>query len=469
VTQRRNASRRAIARRVLLPAALAGVCCLAIPTLADRSPQVHFGKPVVVDADLAGGEPSVIWDRVHRVFVYTSHEGETHTSPTGLTAPSSYSGTAAQIRNNVNMWTSPDGLHWTRVDVPSTAGAPGTASNAGFSDPDLTQDAGGRIYNTGIDMVNDSLFSSPDGGRTWDKGTANCHEGDRPWLAGGPRDTVFLATNPFESFHSVFASTDGGASCGTTSFIDKNGRGKLRYDAGPNPALHGSLIEPYSTPDGTVGVSILRDAVAAFQSGTGAFVEHPATKSDGFFEHFPAVSLDDQGNVYVVWADQHAGGNAIWLTMSHDGVTWTKPYVVARPGHTVFWPWVAAGSRGNAAVVWWEYGSAGATGPVSVMDANIFGIGTPHLRKYTTNAAGRPIHLGAVCGGDATGCLITGGDRRLGDYFTNTLDAHGCVIIATADTTLTDPSTGAARAWSSPIFLRQDAGPSLTGSTCSAR
>jgi len=29
----------------------------------------------------------------------------------------------------------------------------------GFSDPDLTQDAGGRVYNTGIDLVNDSLFS----------------------------------------------------------------------------------------------------------------------------------------------------------------------------------------------------------------------------------------------------------------------------------------------------------------------
>ena len=45
------------------------------------------------------------------------------------------------------------------------------------------QDAGGRVYNTGIDLVNDALFSSVDGGKSWDRGTAQC-DGDRPWLAG---------------------------------------------------------------------------------------------------------------------------------------------------------------------------------------------------------------------------------------------------------------------------------------------
>ena len=50
-------------------------------------------------------------------------------------------------------------------------------------DPDLAQDEGGRIYGTGINLVNDSLFSSSDGARSFDRGTPNCHSGDRPWLA----------------------------------------------------------------------------------------------------------------------------------------------------------------------------------------------------------------------------------------------------------------------------------------------
>ena len=43
--------------------------------------------------------------------------------------------------------------------------------------------------------MNDALFSSADGGKTWDKGTVQCHDGDRPWLAGGRSGQVFMATD----------------------------------------------------------------------------------------------------------------------------------------------------------------------------------------------------------------------------------------------------------------------------------
>jgi hypothetical protein len=63
--------------------------------------------------------------------------------------------------------------------------------------------------------------------------------------------------------------------------------------------------------------------------------------------------------------------------------------------------------------------------------------------------------------------VATGQDRRLGDYFTNNLDGNGCVIIASGDTTQMDPVTGQPRAWSLPLFMHQDAGPSLiAGRTC---
>jgi hypothetical protein len=43
------------------------------------------------------------------------------------------------------------------------------------------------------------------------------------------------------------------------------------------------------------------------------------------------------------------------------------------------------------------------------------------------------------------------------------LDPRGCFIVATGDTTLTDPTTGGPLLTSRPLFIRQTAGPALVG------
>jgi hypothetical protein len=196
---------------------------------------LRFGTPVFVDRELAGGEPLVFADKAHHTHIYTSHEGTTH-----LYRPGLVSGATAEFglnyRNQVNLWTSTDnGSTWTPVNWAGGFVSPPVA-NTGFSDPDLTQDMGGRIYDTGIDLVNDALFSSTDGGRSWTQGTVNCSEGDRPWLAGGKKDEVFLATNTTRDGHQVFRSTDGGQSCPVNGIPDSgddsagvhyDGNGKL--------------------------------------------------------------------------------------------------------------------------------------------------------------------------------------------------------------------------------------------------
>jgi hypothetical protein len=48
------------------------------------TPAVHFGTPVYVDQQLAGGEPLVLADSLHGTLVYTSHEGTTHLYRNGL-------------------------------------------------------------------------------------------------------------------------------------------------------------------------------------------------------------------------------------------------------------------------------------------------------------------------------------------------------------------------------------------------
>src|SRR5439155_20841437 len=328
--------------------------------------------------------------------------------------------------------------------------------NTGFSDPDLTLDAGGRLYNTGIDLVNDALFSSADGGKTWDKGTVQCHDGDRPWLAGGRSGQVFMATDTVEGTlsHQTFRSDDGGQSCSTDGVPDAGstkdggsytGFGKLYY-------VSGKLIEPVVYTDSNGSVSGV--GVGTWAPGDAAFTPHKAAGTT-MYAHWPAIALDGGGTVYLVWDTDArragttggcAGGptpapNRIMLAWSKDfGTTWSTPIAVAAPAHArVLWPWVTAGDAGKVSVVWYqtEPGEVAdldcQTAHLHVLEATILHATSPTRTVQTVDAAGRPVHIGSVCQGGTT-CVVTGQDRRLGDYFTNTLDARGCVLIATGDT-----------------------------------
>jgi hypothetical protein len=127
-----------------------------------------FAPPVYVDQQLAGGEPEVFADTKHGTLIYTSHEGTTHLYRDGIvSSPWGDFSFVTNYCNQVNVWTSPDGgVNWFRDGYLGSPCPTSPVENTGFSDPDLTQDAGGRVYNTGIDLVNDALFSSADGGKT---------------------------------------------------------------------------------------------------------------------------------------------------------------------------------------------------------------------------------------------------------------------------------------------------------------
>jgi hypothetical protein len=450
-----------------------------------------FAAPVYVDQQLAGGEPEVFADTLHGTLVYTAHEGTTHLYRDGIvSSPWGDFSFVSNYCNQVNIWTSPDGgANWYRDRYLGTQCPTSPTINTGFSDPDLTQDAGGRLYNTGIDLVNDALFSSIDGGKTWDKGTADCHDGDRPWLAGAKADQVYLATDTVEgsnSGHQVFVSNDGGNTCSATG-IDDNGPlpdggtftgfGKLYYD---RPAA--TIVEPaiFDHGDGSFGVGI-----STMPAGGSAFTPHEAVRGTSMYAHWPAIAIDAGGTVYLVWDtnDRQAGTsggcngdptpapNSIMLVSTKDlGKTWSSPVVVAQPAAArVLWPWVAAGDAGKVSVVWYQTEPLDGlpdldcqTGHIHVMEASYLGLGGKKLQSWTVDAAGRPVHIGWVCQGGTT-CVATGQDRRLGDYFTNTLDARGCVLIATGDTRLTDPTTGGPLPTARPLFLRQTGGPRLIG------
>src|SRR5438270_12201676 len=276
---------------------LMGVVSVAAGTPATaHAARFGFTRPAFVDTTLAGGEPSVAYAVKSGLLVYTSHEGTTHLFSSGIPgAPAESGGFLANYHNQVNIWTSANnGQTWGLVPFGSATDPFAT----GFSDPDLTQDANKNIYNTGIDLANDALFSSQDGGLHWLTGTANCHEGDRPWLAGGGNNEVFLSTDTGESGHEIFHSTDAGASCSPNAITNNGnvpgggtfqGQGKIYYDA-----KRGALLDPvyYYTSSGTVngvGIGILPGASAAFSNPAAKFSDVEIAKTTAF-SHWPSIS-----------------------------------------------------------------------------------------------------------------------------------------------------------------------------------
>ncbi|HEX8123699.1 MAG TPA: sialidase family protein [Solirubrobacteraceae bacterium] len=465
--------------RALIAAAL--VAAGVLPATATAAP-LGFGQPQYIDMNLAGGEPLVMADPVHHTLLYTSHEGTTHIYRPGLASATTFD-FASGYRNQVNMWTSKDdGKTWQRVDF--AAGFPtNPAQNQGFSDPDLSQDAAGRIYNTGIDLANDALFSSNDGGFTWDRGTLQCHDGDRPWLAGAHKDEVFLATNTAEDNVSqrIFRSTDGGQTCSTDglqAFGETDdgtawaGNGKLFYDA-----RRDSLVIPITyDPNSPKALG-----VATWKRGDAAVTPHKVIDVKPY-AHWPSIVLDDAGGLYMVWDDDArvkdtAGGcddnetpapNAVSYVYSSDfGEHWSEPVRIAAPSdRRVFWPWVAAGDKGKISVVWYETDKvvdlACTKASITVHAATILGADTASPQIETVDPLGRPVADSDICQSGTT-CVATGEDRRLGDFFTNAIDEQGCVMIATADASTKDPVTGGERLFALPLLVRQNSGPALRG------
>lgn len=448
----------------------------AIPTEPEagatcRAPgkPLAFTTPSYVDTHRAGGEPSV-QALSDGTLLYAAHAGTTHFYAPEATDPDSEA-FAEKYRGQVHAWVSDDdGATWQFVDRT----LPPNQIGSGFSDPDFAVDDAGNVYLSEINLINVSMSKSTDSGHSYALRNFFAETvTDRQWSTAGPADVLYLVGNADEggsvpsdpvgnSGHLIYRSTDGGATY-SEAVQDDGGLGDLIYDDAST-----TVYEPHLA-GGELQVAAFRDPLNADDvTALTPEIETVAT-GVGLASHWPALDVDVDGNVYIVW-DENGGGDrpaGVWYSYSTDAAqTWAAPTRVDANDHTDLWPWIAVGAPGRVAISWMENDHAlpdnnpelaTDNDPWNVQVAQTLsglGCGKASASGFTiTRATPEPFHVGTVCTG-GTICQAELVDRRLGDYFTIDIDLSGRLVAAYSDT-----RQGGAIAL--PAFFRQTGGTSF--------
>ena len=454
---------------LLVPLLLLGLLPLAgtasskpvnCPTV--RPEPLDFHKPTYIDKRRAGGEPVSITAEDGSIIV-SAHAGTTHLYKDPDAVPGSGDFLIGYSNQTLNWRSTDGGKKWKYVGVAGLEEGPHSPQSSGFSDPDLTMDAGGRIYNVEINLANVAVFSSPDDGQSWPDANPVAASGDRPWVTAKLEDEVFLYVNLPKQ---LWRSQDAGL---TYSLVSTNfpADGKLLVDPlNPESGLLGPL--------GQGGVAISPDNGVTWEA-----YEAPLGKSTQFFG---TIAADRAGWVYAANAGGYNGSNdtkpdgeVTFNYFNRRTKKWApQPVEIPIPEGDAMWPWMIAGDDGRAAVIWYQThkGDPDKFYAYAAYTTNAHGTTvrcSDGSKKFippqfsVANASGRPIHKGKICL-DGTACNASasfeGGDRRLGDFFTVNFDHKGNIFIASGDTMIGNPLGGPSPI-GHPIFMRQSSGDKL--------
>ena len=454
---------------LLVPALLLGMLPLAgsaasapVTCPEVKTPSLDFAKPTYIDKRRAGGEPVSITAQDGSIIV-SAHAGTTHLYKDPQAAPGAGDFAAGYSNQTLNWRSADGGKTWQYVGTAGLPEGPHSPASNGFSDPDLTMDRSGRIYNVEINLANVSVFSSPDDGQSWPDANPISASGDRPWVTGQLEDEVFLYVNLPKQ---LWRSTNAGLTFDlvSTSFPAD---GKLVSDPlNPESGLLGPL--------GSGGVAISPDDGASWKS-----YPAPLGKSTQFFG---TIAADRAGWVYAANAGGYSGssdvvsdGEVTFNYFNRRTKAWAKqPVEIDIPEGDAMWPWLVAGDDGRVAIVWYQTldGDPDKFYVYAAYSTNAHGTtvtcsdGSKRFvppRFSVANASGRPIHKGKICLSGTTCNASTsfeGGDRRLGDFFTVNFDHKGRIYIASGDTILKNP-LGGPNPVGHPIFIKQSDGAPL--------
>lgn len=422
-----------------------------------------FGEQTYVDTTRAGGEPSV---ETHPdgTLLYGAHAGTTHfyTPAVGDADSAAF---VQNYRGQAYYWWSDDrGKTWEFSDrtVPPS-GVPGS----GFSDPDFALDTAGNVYISEINLANIAVSKSSDSGQSYElQNFFAMTMTDRQWKAADQEDVLYMVGNSIgggtfpsdpvgNNGHILIKSTDGGQTF-SEAIPDAGGLGDIWVDQ-----RNGTLYEAHLS-EGELTMHAFRGARKDdFEPDVGTIARDVDMNS-----HWPAVDVDAAGNVYIVWDEGGAGERPAGVYYSYSttaGRTWADPVRVDANNRTDLWPWLVVGAPGKVALAWLEADTElpdsnvetpGEHGWRIVMAQTLNGLGcrtsgTPGFR--TSVATPEPVHTGTICN-SGTVCQAQGVDRRMGDYFTISIDLTGRLWAGFSDT-----RQGGAVAL--PGFVRQTGGP----------
>jgi hypothetical protein len=456
---------------VLISTALFAV---AIPTIGAvaveavcptvKAPDVSFAAPKYIDRQRAGGEPVSVVAQDGSIIV-GAHAGTTHIYKNPTAAPGARDFVVGYTNQTLH-WRSVDGGDsWEYIGLFGQREGPHSAQSTGFSDPDLTMDTSGRIYDTEIDLANISVFSSTDDGQSFPFANPISTSADRPWLTGlGPDEVILYVQNIVPQ---LLYSNDGG----------------ITWTRRTVPSINGKIItDPVNPTDGVIapGSSLGRFALSKDNATTWEY--HDFGPMGGSSQFFGTLGADRAGNVYQGAAGGYGSANDVTANGTVSFGYWERATDTANeeqinipiPEGDALWPWITAGDDGRVAMTWYQ-NLKGAPNDFYIYSAiTNNGHGTTVTcsdgstkfipPQFTVvNASGRPIHHGKICLQGTTcnaNADFEGGDRRLGDFFSVNYDTQGNLFIVSGDSMLKNP-IGGPKPVGNPIFIKQDGGDKM--------
>ena len=430
-----------------------------------HGPALAFKPRVYVDKLRPGGEPVSVVAQDGSINV-SSHGGTTHLYKDPQSLAAGAKDVASTYENQTLNWRSDDnGKTWKYIGLAGTGSGPHSATSSGFSDPDYAIDAGGRIYNTEINLANVAVYSSGDDGQTYSRGNPEVTSGDRPWLTAGKKDEAYLYVNTGQQ---IFRTSDGGVTWLLQTAGDGNGPDAKMYIDPKNP---NGLIGPHNPQ----GMSISADQGKTWKAYDGA-------KIGKTVDFFGAVAVDKAGNVYRAGAGGYGGptdkkvgdGEVTFNAFDRKKMAWGEPVTLPAPAGDMLWPWVVAGDDGKVAVAWLQRTSKDPRAFSMMVGATENAHGTTVTcsngakmfipsRWTVVNASKTPVHIGEICL-NGTNCNASAdfpaGDRRLGDFYTINYDKSGQLFVVGADTTQLAAGE-VPRPTSLPIFIGTSKSPRM--------
>ncbi len=152
---------------------------------------------------------------------------------------------------------------------------------------------------------------------------------------------------------------------------------------------------------------------------------------------FPALAVDNFGNVYAVWSDNT---DIYYSYSTTHGTSWSPAIKVtqntSQAGMSNVFPWVAADANGHVAIAWYGADQAGNSNKVPLTTKwNVYVAETVNGHASAplftlSQATDHPNHTGQI----STGGLLGSSDRSLADFFQIAIDPTNHLInIAYAD------------------------------------